>query len=271
MESQQEAHGNGLLPTPPNSEKLNKQTGLLPTPPKSEKLKQPKPILFIGSKPSKPSPKQSASTQSSVCVPKPSPKQSASTKGKEVSAPSSLHVDVDNLDASQKEQMPQEKDWEVAPGDGWDVDQASAHGEKYDRHGRIAGDLAMAQARLTGSRRRRPGTPSSSPNPSKFVRVADEESNEEAGSQDVLVGPAPSQDMLLSLPPSRRIDYETWDLKRYQHAITMEARRRFWSFASEPTKRRLTAELLQLSPSANTRKQASTMGWLPKATSEKSN
>ena len=79
-----------------------------------------------------------------------------------------------------------------------------------------------------------------------------------------LAGAKASQDLaeLLSQSSSRKIDYEAWDLKRYQHAITVEARRRFWTFASETAKEKLTGELLQLSPASDTRKQARTMGWL---------
>ena len=206
----------------------------------------------------------------SACVPK--AKQPASAKGKEAYTPSSSHIDVD-MPESDQQQVEQGNDWQVAPDDGWDVDQVGFHSHRPSmEHGRIAGDLAMAQARLTGSRRRRPGTPSGSPHPSKFSRMGDDENEKETHIQQTSSS-QPSQDLreLLSLPSSRRVDYETWDLKRYQHAITVEARRRFWSFASETAKQKLTAELLRLSPSTNTQKQARTMGWLPKTSADEGN
>ena len=136
-----------------------------------------------------------------------------------------------------------------------------------------AGDLAMPQAKLTGERRCRPATPSSTPKPAKHSRTlvrknpTEEEASLVMPSQDRLGqidSDKQSQDLLepSSLAPSRRVDYEAWTLERYKHAITIESRRRFWTFASEAVKKKMSAELLLLSPSSNTRKQAHVQGWL---------
>ena len=81
-----------------------------------------------------------------------------------------------------------------------------------------------------------------------------------------------SQDLKeLSTPPvvvSRKVDYETVDLQRYQRFITLESRRRFWTLAPDAVKQRVTDELLQLSPSHSTVKQARIQGWLPKVDGE---
>ena len=217
--------------------------GLLPTPPKTSKLNQPKPVLFIGSKPAKSTAALAAGSSSSSAA---SPPMAASV------------VDVATKTPVNCKDAVLEADWRVSAEDDWDVNRVA-----MDSHGRTAGDLAMAQAKLCGCRRGRPSSPNGSPNPAKFICISDEQP--EDGEQQ-FTGSQPSQDLadLSSQPSSRKIDYETWDLKRYQHAITVDARRRFWTFASEVRKRKLTAELLQLSPSSNTQKQAQTMGWLRK-------
>ena len=215
--------------------------GLLPTPPKTSKLNQPKPVLFIGSKPAKST--ASGSSSSSTA--------SAST--------AAAVVDVYNAMPANYKVGESETDWRVPADDDWDVNRVA-----MDSHGRTAGDLAMAQAKLSGFRRGRSASPNGSPNPTKFIRISDDgpDDNEQQIAESHV-----SQDLaeLPSQLPPRKIDYETWDLKHYQHAVTMEARRRFWSFASDATKQKLTNELLQLSPSSNTQKQARAMGWLPKS------
>ena len=172
-----------------------------------------------------------------------------------------------------------DKEWQMAPGDNWDADRFNMDVQRHSATvvGQTAGDLAMAQAKLSGSRRSRHETPSLSPNqnPSKISRVAEKVANSNDQSSPSQRSPHPaqvSQDMaeLPSQPPptSRKIDYDTWDLKRYQHAVTLESRRRFWTLASEAAKQKITDELLLLSPSANTRKQACAMGWIRKPDGE---
>ena len=235
-----------LLPTPKRSQ---------PTPPKTSNSNNSKSVLFVGSKPTK----SQASAVPDGC----------SSSSEAFAASDVVDVDkpLDNGNAGTSE-----ADWRVSADDDWDVNRVA-----MDSHGRIAGDLAMAQAKLCGSRRGRPASPSGSPNPPKFICIADEQPEEHKQqlaeptvSQDLAVheesqGSAAhqvSQDLAEPQPSARKVDYETWDLKRYQHAITIESRHRFWKFASEKAKEKLTKELLQLSPSASTRKQARTMGWI---------
>ena len=230
-----------ILPLPPL---LPTPKGFHPTPPKTSKTNNSKPFLYIGSRPAK------------------SP---ATASGPSAAIAAVTVVDVNSPAASSNKEEVCEADWRLSANDDWDVNRVS-----MDSHGRISGDLAMAQAKLCGSRRGRPASPAGSPNPKKFVCISDEqhdgdkEAAEPAVSQD-LAEHKPSQDMAdFSSQPSRKTDYELWDLKRYQHAITLEARRRFWKYASEAAQQKLTAELLQLSPGSNTLKQARTMGWLRK-------
>ena len=253
---------------------------LLPTPPKTGNPNRSKHVLFIGSKPAK---------QPTDASPRGSSNATATTNAVGKSTPD-------------KGKNTAESDWHVCAGDEWDVNRVA-----MDTHGRTAGDLAMAQAKLCGSRRGRPASPTGSPNPSKFICISDDQEDGDyqvadsrsfhsiaasLPSQD-LVAPLQSQDSAVPLPSqdlavplasqkatgsqtskdlsatpsqhlSRKVDYDTVDLKRYQHFITLESRRRFWDLASEAAKQRVTAEILQLSPDSNTLKQARAQGWIPK-------
>ena len=272
----------------------------------------------------------------------PKPKPKPALRAECSTASNATAIDVDKSDANSGQASSphrvDEKEWQVAQGDDWDVDGVALDSQRRSQGvGRISGDIAMSQAKLTGWRRGRADTPSSSPIPNKTSRRSDEPERKRKepafsidlstqASQDMAdlasqhqpptssnsLSAQASQDMLehSSRPPhcsyapseqasqspaeqpsqhqppepwrasaieapgstdasqlqlsSRKVDYESWDVKRYQHAVTLDSRRRFWAMASDAAKQRVTNELLQLSPSNNTLKQARTQGWISK-------
>ena len=157
----------------------------------------------------------------------------------------------------------------------WEANNERMDRPKMDATSRIAGDLAMPQAHMLGTRRNRPFTPSSSARPAKVARErACDDTARALQYQD-----QPSQDMLLEIAHSGRgqeaapnqdaassqeaaptaADYDLWDLARYKRAKTMYARGQFWLLASEESKRRITADLLKDPPSTAAVVQAKQM------------
>ena len=152
--------------------------------------------------------------------------------------------------------------WRVAPEDDWDVDNTVL--DQSRRHGhftsilqsRVAGDLDMPRARLpltsTVNRRSRQVTPTSVRQPSKVSRIICSDQPPAP-----LIFDVASQDMLMNMQSSSSsnssscsIDFESWDIKSYQAALTLEIRGMFWKSASQSAKVRITAELQKLPASS---------------------
>ena len=140
----------------------------------------------------------------------------------------------------------------------------------------VVGDIEMIKARLSGNRRGRPFTPSSSSRPTKVARESAPQQGgqvlnfQEDSTQEILAklstdaDAKESQDMLEDSQSEQGScsKYDEWSLSRYKKAKTVHARGLFWEKASKEAKERMTKELLGEEPMAAVTIQARQMKWI---------
>ena len=147
---------------------------------------------------------------------------------------------------------------ELNTDEDWDNDNVHIDRKRLAGIHRVAGDLAMPQARLVGTRRGRTSTPGSGD------KQTSKKAREEADiTARILQFEQPSQDLASSSQSSAQNDgYDSWDLTRYKRAKTIQARGQFWLLASESARQGMAKALLNEPVGTPARAQAHEMLWI---------